>query len=162
MHGLGWGRKQENTRGMHSQCTRSVFERQKHSIKIWRMGMIEIFAGKKVKIAPKTKLAVNTVKLSKLERARLSKTDGPKSHVCYGIYTRSVGRPAGRESKKHPLPTTHSLRECKKKHLISHRIVGSSHNMMVSYHLHQKIHQFICACTRRPDAVEWYFWPFFS
>ena len=28
------------------------------------------------------------------KRARLSKTDGPKSHVCYGIHTRSAGRPA--------------------------------------------------------------------
>ena len=56
------------------------------------MGMIEIFA-KKIKIAPKTNLVVKTIRLSKLERARLSKTHGPKSHICYGIYTRSAGRP---------------------------------------------------------------------
>ena len=61
------------------------------------MGMIEMLAKKQEK------------------RPRLSKTDGPKSHVPYGTFTRSAGRPAGREFKKHPLPTTHSLRECKNK-----------------------------------------------
>ena len=42
------------------------------------MGMIEMLAKKQEK------------------RPRLSKTDGPKSHVPYGTFTRSAGRTAGR------------------------------------------------------------------
>ena len=39
------------------------------------------------------------------KRARLSKTGGPKSHVCYGIHSRSAGQTAGqpvREFKNTP------------------------------------------------------------
>ena len=36
------------------------------------------------------------------KRPRLSKMDGPKSHVPYGAFTRSAGRSAGREFKKTP------------------------------------------------------------
>jgi len=41
------------------------------------MGMMEMFAKKKEE-----------------KMARLSKTDGPKLHVFYGIHTRTAGRPA--------------------------------------------------------------------
>ena len=47
------------------------------------MGMIEMLAKKQEK------------------RPRLSKTDGPKSHVPYGTFTRSAGRPVANLKNTH-------------------------------------------------------------
>ena len=57
------------------ECTRSVSELQNIQSKFNGWGWLKCLPRKQEK------------------RARLSKTDGPKSHVCYGIHTRSAGRP---------------------------------------------------------------------
>ena len=57
------------------------------------MGMIEMFA-------KKTRKEGEVVK------------NGRSKIACLLWHLHSVGRPAGHGFKKHPLPTTHSLREC--------------------------------------------------
>ena len=91
IHGLGWGRKQENTRGMHSLRVRAA--------KTFNQNLTD---GDDWNACQKRRKAAEVVK------------NGRSKIACSLWHFHSVGRPAGREFKKHPLPTTHSLRECNK------------------------------------------------